>query len=304
MKKMKKTIVLILALVAMMSTSCTKPVGYGNIDIQISHTVNGNPLTIDSLCYVNEAGEQFLITEIQWFISRITLMDDQGNVYLLGHREMGTSFETPQEKIFYIDTNIPESLTLETAPLPSGHYTSLSFTFGLNQEDNQTGLFSDPPERDMFWPEPLGGGYHYMKLNGKYLDQNGMLHPMNIHLGIGQNEDHTEFFQNYFTVELPLDLDLEADATNVIHLDMNIDNWFRNPHTYSITAFGSAIMQNQEAQRILKENGHDVFSIATDNTMESPLKTTAELLRKAAPKPHFMTWENLKNTFSNIKERL
>ena len=286
-----KTRLFLLPLMLMSITACTKPIGYGDTEIRISYTANDHPLTIDSLCYTNEAGNRFLVTEIQWFISNITLFSEQGDEYVLA-------------KVFYIDTNIPESQRLIATSIPCQKYISMRFTFGLDQEDNVTGFFSNPPESNMFWPDPLGGGYHYMKLNGKYLDENDHLAPMNIHLGIGQNADQTVFYQNYFTVELPLDLDLEENATNVLYLDMNIDNWFRNPHTYDIVAFGSAIMQNQEAQQTLKENGNDVFSIKTNDDMNSPLKTTVELLHKAAPKPHFMTFENLKSTLSKIKESL
>ena len=285
----------------MIAVSCTKPVGYGDTEIHVSYTANGNPLMLDSLCYANETDNLFLVTEIQWFISKITLVSEQGDEYVLSHRDVTTLFEIPQEKIFYIDTNIPESQTLVTSSIPCQKYISMRFTFGLDRDDNVTGLFSDPPENNMFWPEPLGGGYHYMKLNGKYLDENGNLAPMNIHLGIGQNEDHTEFYQNYFTVELPLELDLKADDVNVINLDMNIDNWFRNPHTYDITAFGSAIMQNQEAQQILKENGHDVFSISTfDQPMEKIANIMKDLMHKAAPKPHFYTKKNMKDLFADF----
>ena len=42
------------------------------------------------------------------------------------------------------------------------------------------------------------------------------------------------------------------------------------------------------------------FTIEPDHSMESPLKTTVQLFHKAAPKPHFMTWENFKNTLANI----
>ena len=286
-----KTRLFLLPLMLMSITACTKPIGYGDTEIRISYTANDHPLTIDSLCYTNEAGNRFLVTEIQWFISNITLVSEQGDEYVLA-------------KVFYIDTNIPESQRLITTTVPCQKYISMRFTFGLDQEDNITGFFSNPPESNMFWPDPLGGGYHYMKLNGKYIDKSDHLAPMNIHLGIGQNEDQTVFYQNYFTVELPLDLDLEENATNVLYLDMNIDNWFRNPHTYDIATFGSAIMQNQEAQQMLKENGNDVFSIKTNDDMNSPLKTTVELLHKAAPKPHFMTFENLKGTLSKIKESL
>ena len=298
-KKMKNRLIVSLFILAMLATSCSKTVGYGDIEVHVDYSANGNPLVTDSLCYVNEAGNRFLVTEIQWFISKITLVSEQGDEYVLGHREVTTLFEIPQEKVFYIDTNLPESQTLIAASLPCQRYVSMHFTFGLDQDDNVTGFFTDPPESNMFWPDPLGGGYHYMKLNGKYLDPNGNLAPMNIHLGIGQNEDHTEFYQNYFTVELPLDLDLEEDATNVIHLNMNIDNWFRNPHTYDITAFGSAIMQNQEAQQILRENGQDVFTINTnDQPMNKIAKTMKGLMKKAAPKPHFYTKEHLEEVIT------
>ena len=274
MKKMKNGLIPFIFALAMMSASCTKTVGYGDTEIHISYTANRHPLTLDSLCYVNEAGNHFLITEIQWFISKITLVSEEGDEYVLG-------------KVFYIDTNIPESQTLATASIPCQRYVSMRFTFGLDQEDNVTGFFTNPPESNMFWPDPLGGGYHYMKLNGKYLDENGDLAPMNIHLGIGQNEDHTEFYQNYFTVELPLNLDLKEGA-NVIHLNMNIDNWFRNPNTYDINAFGSAIMQNQEAQRLLKENGHDVFDVSTATPKrDRVVQTLRGIMKKASPKPHF-----------------
>ena len=299
---MKKHLTLILLCLALMTASCTKPKGYGNLDVKISYSANGKPLIIDTLAYyTNEAGNHFLVTEIQWFISKITLVSEQGDEYVLGHREANTLFTTAQEHIFYIDTNIPESQTLEVAELLCGHYTSMCFTFGLDETDNQTGLFANPPERDMFWPEPLGGGYHYMKLNGKYLDENGTLIPLNIHLGIGQNEELSQFYQNYFTVELPLDFDIEENHDNRIFLDMNIDNWFRSPHVYDFVTDGSAIMQNQTAQTKLKENGSDVFSIKTTEDMKSIPEISRQIMKMAAPKPHFMTWENFKNTFSDIK---
>ena len=37
----------------------------------------------------------------------------------------------------------------------------------------------------MFWPEMLGGGYHYMKMNMIWSDTSA-LNPFNMHLGIGQ----------------------------------------------------------------------------------------------------------------------
>lgn len=298
MKKLRFSILLCLAFMAF---SCGKTTDYGNLDVRISYTVNNESLICDSMAYTNEAGNRFHVTEIQWFISNVTLKSDQGNEYILGHREVNTLFSVAQDHIFYIDTNIPESQTLEMASLPCGHYISMSFTFGLNHDDNVTGLFVNPPESNMFWPEPLGGGYHYMKLNGKYLDSDDNLVPLNIHLGIGQNETHTEFYQNFFSVELSIDLYLAANANNTINLDMNIDHWFCCPNIYDFNTFGSAIMQNQAAQNLLKENGNDVFSVTTTNPMKSFSEVGLQIMKMSAPEPQFFSWKHIKRIFSDLK---
>ena len=294
-------------LFALMLAACAKPKENAEIDLNIGYELNGQLLVTDTLCYVNEAGNRFLITEIQWFLSDIELLNQDGEWHKLRQRDATDSIALVTEHIFYIDTDLPESQTLRGKALPAGHYTALRFTFGLDENDNRSGLFNDPPEANMFWPEALGGGYHYMKLNGKYLDENEQLAPLNIHLGIGQNEDHTTFYQNYFTVTLPIDFIVAENTENQLFLTMIVDNWFRNPNLYDFNDWGSAIMQNQAAQQALKENGYDVFTIqTTENQNDIAMKKDEiieqfnGLMQKAAPKPHFWSWENVKERIRNL----
>ena len=302
---------LLVLLLALLATACTKHVEKAEIDLNIRYEVNGQPLVTDSLCYVNEAGNPFLITEIQWFLSDIQLLGQDGDWHALKQRWATDSIAELTESIFYIDTDIPESQTLHGKKIPVGHYTTLRFTFGLDENDNQTGLFNNPPESEMFWPDVLGGGYHYMKLNGKYVGSEGRLKPMAIHLGIGQNEDCTEFYQNYFIVELPIDFNVAANTENQLDLTMVVDNWFSNPHTIDFNEFGSHIMQNQTAQRLLNGNSKDVFKAEESSDNESntimkkdnkPAEKFKIVMQKAAPKPHFWTWENVKGRWTRIAE--
>lgn len=288
---MKKTKLIFILLAAMVLVSCKKPASYGELCVNIGYSVNGKALVTDSLCYRNEARNEFLITEIQWFISKMELQDERGE------------WVTLEPRFFYIDTNIPESQTLEIKSIPIGKYKTLRFVFGLDEDDNRTGLFTDPPESEMFWPDLLGGGYHYMKLNGKYLDVEDRLAPLAIHLGIGQNEDHSQYYQNYFTVKLPIDFTITETSENQLDLTMIIDNWFRNPNLYDFNEYGSHIMQNQAAQQALKENGNDVFRIGkpTDNENNTNMEKDnrfaekfKNVMQKAAPKPHFWTWKSVK----------
>ena len=285
---MKKAWLIIL--LSLLVASCAKKEENGFVDICVDYSVNNEPLITDTLCYHNEAENEFLITEIQWFVSKWELQDEQGRWIT-------------SDKIFYIDTNTPESQTLRIDSIPIGKYEKVRFTFGLDEIDNLSGRFSDPPESNMFWPEQLGGGYHYMKLNGKFVNEAGQLVPLNIHLGRLHEED------NHFTVQLPIDFSITENTENQLHLTMIIDNWFRSPNLYDFDEWGSAIMENPTAQRILKENGNDVFKIQNiekQNNMnrekEDILKGFSELMQKAAPKPHFWTWENTKERVQKIQD--
>ena len=131
-------------------------------------------------------------------------------------------------------------------------------------------MFVDPPEVNMAWPEVLGGGYHYLMLDGKWKDPSGILQPFNFHLGIGQlyhgpgyNTDSIyAFVQNYFRVSLPgSGFTLADNETMQFRLSMNIESWFETPEVFDFNHWGGAIMQDQAAMETARENGRDVFSI-------------------------------------------
>jgi frataxin-like iron-binding protein CyaY len=212
--------------------------------------------------YLNEAGNEYMITEVQYFISDLEIHYQDGSEYSI-EQDMG---------IHYIDSDIPETATWEIdEEIPAGVIDSISFTFGLDEATNITGLFPDAPESNMIWPDQLGGGYHYMKLNGKWLTVNNETRMFNFHLGIGQlyddNGQVTEFVQNYFRANTYLAIyssfiaSIEADQMNHLSVNMNIDSWFATPNTWDFDQVGGMIMQNQEAQQAAKENGFDVFAI-------------------------------------------
>ena len=105
----------------------------------------------------------------------------------------------------------------------------------------------------------------------------------------------------FFIVELPIDFTIVKSTENQLDLTMIVDNWFRKPNLYDFNEFGSAIMQNQDAQQTLKENGKDVFVTQNNKNQDNMniskndiLKGFNSLMQKAAPKPHFWTWKNVK----------
>jgi methanobactin biosynthesis MbnP-like protein len=229
-----------------------------SINLNFAHRVDGQAAQFDTMRYENPAGNPYLINEIQWFISDLTLIKTNGDSILIdGWKD-----------IHYIDTDLSETQTWKVYDnLPVGDYQEVRFTFGFTEEKNQSFMYVNPPERDMFWPEFLGGGYHYMKLNGKWKEPNGNITPFDFHMGIGQiyhsyPDSIIGFVQNYFRVTLPnSSFSLAKNESKNLHLIMNIENWFQNPNLYDHNIWKGYIMQNQEAMQLARENGRDVFSL-------------------------------------------
>ena len=231
----------------------------GKLTIHFEHFYNGQKLLTDTLLYNNEAGNLMMFTEIQYFISDVTLHAEDGSTYLIN----------AWKNIHYVDHDIPGTLSWEVYDdIPAGRYASVSITFGIDEDKNQSFIFVNPPESLMFWPEYLGGGYHYLKLNGKWEDPLQQLSPFNFHLGIGQQYDNEGniigFVQNYFRVTIPVSsLVIIGGKTGSLTLIMNVDRWFSGPNTWDFNYWGGDIMQNQAAMRAACENGLDVFTTST-----------------------------------------
>ena len=255
-----------LSLTASLIISCDDddngPTG-GKLMIKFEHQVAGEPLVLKEMKYENEAGNPFEVTEIQWFISDVTLHKTDGSSLLLDYDD---------DFVHYIDTNLPNTLEWEKKDnVPVGDYQGIAITFGIKGPKNLPDYFSDPPESLMEWPYHMGGdygGYHYMKLNGFWRNLESVRGAFNFHLGVGPKKDdqgNTIFVQNWFEVMLPNSSFSLADReTKEITIVMNVENWFTNPHTYDINDYDEGIMNNQDAQEISKMNGQqDVFSLGT-----------------------------------------
>lgn len=246
-------------LISFAVTSCNQneepEIKTGKVSFKFEHKVDGNPIEFDTLKYVNAAGNHYLVNVIQYFISDVKLWKN-GNPVQLGKTE----------DIHYVDTDIPG--TWEYHPgddITPDIYDSVTFIFGITEEKNKSFMFVNPPESYMFWPEYLGGGYHYMKLNGKWVDTDGVLQPFNFHLGIGQIYDDEgniiKFVQNYFEVSLPgSQLEIKENVTTTAVITMNVEEWFEDPNVFDFNYWGGHIMENQQAMQAAKENGHNVFS--------------------------------------------
>jgi len=261
------TLLILLMIIVFINFSCKKPqenspiAETGHITFKFTHVVDGQSLQKDTMIYVNAAGNHYSIYDLRYFISDVILHKSDGTKKLIDD----------WKDINYVDINIPSTLTWDVYDsIPVGAYDSISFTFGINAEKNKSFMFVNSPEVNMMWPDVLGGGYHYMMINGKWQDSLSLIENFNFHLGIGQlyKSNSTNcadsiyaFVQNYFNITLPnSSFTISEGTTRQIEIVMNIDSWFKTPYIYDHNYWGGSIMQIQPAMQMVKENGYDVFT--------------------------------------------
>ena len=243
---MKNTLLLFSAIVCLF-TSCEKDKDKAiatDITVNFNHTVNGSELVTNSIDYINEAGENYDIKTLKYLISEITLHSENGSSLLL-------------DEIHFIDISDESTFSFTYNDVPNNNYTSISFDMGLDSTKNKSNKYvNEDFHTTMFWPELNGGGYHYMKLEGAYINDSTFY---NTHTGGTMGGDYS--FKHLENISLKVDNDLEDVSVNI---NMELSNWYNSPQI-EFYSYGMGIMMNMTIQMNIQMNGvTDVFSVTID----------------------------------------
>ncbi|MDH5400386.1 MAG: hypothetical protein OEX02_19685 [Cyclobacteriaceae bacterium] len=220
-----------------------------------SHQVNGQALETNNLAYTNAAGNTFSVEKLQYIISNIELVKANGDILLI-------------DDYHFID--IADQASLSFSPdttLSKGDYKGIRLTFGLNEDQNTSGVYPELNALSWSWPDMLGGGYHFMKLEGKFEDNQGGISPFTTHMGTAREITATDtlFHANHVELILPEKAFTVGGAT-AIELIMDLGRWYDTPRTWNLDTLAVMIMPNYMAQKTLHENAHNVLSVGQINT--------------------------------------
>lgn len=230
----------------LMLSSCSNE--SANVTLYFEHQVDGIDLEIYSMNYTNNVGNNYDVRLLKYIISNIELINDKGEIFEL-------------DEIHYVDIENTNTLSLNnTFSIPCGNYESLNFTFGLDEEMNMSNEhIAESFHNSMAWPNQMGGGYHYMRLEGAYLNQQNEQNFYLTHTGA------TSGVPRHINYSIPLNLHAKEKEDYQLNLVMNINNWYSNPNTYNFEDYNDGIMGNPEAQQLLHENGYNVFNVEEYN---------------------------------------
>jgi cytochrome c peroxidase len=252
---------LVVGIVLVLGASCgesPKPEDptFGTLVIELGHEVSGEPLVLGRLTYTNTAGNRFAIDRLRYYVSDVVLHGAAGAEHTSG--------------VHYCDLSADATQRITLPDVPSGQYERISFVFGLDDTRNLTGALPSTPENDaMEWPAALGGGYHYMLLEGRFEDATGSERTCRVQTGRlvsgGTSTSH------YFEVTLPnSSVAIGTGTTHLLAL-MDVGGWFADP-PYDFNDYGTDMAASAAAQQILEDNGPHVFAPLTQDpvTIEFP----------------------------------
>ncbi len=210
----------------------------GNINLTINHKVDGQLLFFDTLKYTNLANNNFSITRVNYYLSNIKLSTNGVVKYT-------------SNQIVYIDARQqPISILLNNVPL--GNYQSISFNIGIDAANNQHGMIPNTDENiGMIWPEVMGGGYHFLKLEGQFLTPSNDRKGYAVHTGLNA----CLINHNPITINTTI----TENQTSTIGITMNINEWYKNPYTYNLFTDGNYTMGDTTTMMQITNNGKDVF---------------------------------------------
>jgi hypothetical protein len=223
--------------------ACKKDDGaapYAAATLELRHQVDGQNLIFDTLAYTNAAGERYSVTRLEYYLS-----------YFRFYRNKQLLFTA--DTVIYVDARTVISASI--GQLTTEPFDSVACYIGVDPTHNVHGKIpATAANVAMQWPVTMGGGYHFLKLEGHWQDS-GQTPGYALHLGT-----------NPFLV---------AAGARVSHsfgtegkklvVTMNLNEWFRTPAVYSLDGDGLYTMGDSVLMQKVATNGRDVLHMTSSN---------------------------------------
>lgn len=225
----------------------------GNVTLNFTENFAGTAVSsadFDQLNYTNAFGNVLSITKMQYMVSDVQFYKLNGDtIHIDGYHLIDMS------------DNATASYQLPVA-IEATQFKGIGMTFGFDTLDNVDGAYPDLNLASWASPMMLGGGYHQMKFEGRFIDSNTDTTSFQYHSlsTIRQiNGTDTTFHANSVNINMPNSFTIGGDAT--IEIKMDISQWFTGPNVWDLNAAYTMLMPNYAAQIDMAQNASTVFSV-------------------------------------------
>lgn len=208
------------------------------VSVNLSFECDGAALVKDQFNYTNAAGNNYSVNRLQFYLADFTLRKTDGT-------------EVKSDEVVYVDCFANKNLSFNLSKIPQGTYDRIKFCIGLPPSQNITGALPNTIDNtNMAWPDMMGGGYHFLKMEGQFKHA-GNTYGYALHLG---KNPHLVRIESSKSFNL-------TGTSSTLSMKMNINEWFRTPHTYDLNSDGNYTMGTDSLMLKIAENGTDVFII-------------------------------------------
>lgn len=217
----------------------------GNLKMEFSHFVDGQPILFDSTWFLNAHGDSFLVTAFRYYISNISLIRDDSFVY------------TEPESYHYVDAQLDNTRKITIAGVPTGTYTSVRFMIGVDSARNVSGAQTGDltPNNGMFWTWVTG--YLNAKMEGRSPQSSEPSKYLFFHIGGYQGANAG---QRWVTLPLNGGAHVRTGATPNIHYFANLNEWFRTPTVIDFSKMNEVMFESKDS-RSVADNYADMFTV-------------------------------------------
>ncbi|MCR5863241.1 hypothetical protein LRS05_14420 [Flavobacterium sp. J372] len=192
--------------------NAAQPNTYGDAEIYFDNGVAGDALTLGTT-YENSMGEKLTIERLNYIVSNIVLVD-----------ENGSEFTYPKEESYFVISEEADKLTVHLENVPAGNYKQLKFGIGVDQqrylqgETAQQSFWNLAAQHDLTWT--WSTGYKFILFEGTFTTpqspgEKGFM----VHQGSNTATD------NYreVTLTLPTTARVRPDAMPSIHIKSDVN---------------------------------------------------------------------------------
>jgi len=247
---------LLILVLAIGFSSCSKDNDDNDIaqlvtaQLSFNHQWDGEDIDIfnsSAIQYTNANGEMVSIERLRYLISELSFEQTDGTIIDI-------------EGYHLVDIDIQGALTFNTGiEIPAEQYTNVSFRFGFSDTANIDGAYTDLNVVNWGVPMMLGGGYHYMQMEGSFINDlneelNYQFHTIRAAENPGENVQNTD---TSFTVNLG---PLNATSSGAVVVNVDLAEWYKNPNVWNLNELYTMLMPNYDAQILMSQNGPSVFT--------------------------------------------
>ena len=207
------------------------------LTVSVTHSVDDSLLQLNNFNYHNFAGNVYEVLNLKYYLSDFRFFNSDGS-----------SVFDPQ--VILVDASRSSNL-LRFEGLTAGKYNKITFLIGIDSARNiHNGLPNTTENENMSWPVAMGGGYHFLKMEGHYL-KNNIETGYAIHLGKNKN---------LIAISINKPFEISESHKNQT-LNMNINEWFVNPNIWNFETDPNYTMSDDAAMLKISQNGTTVFSL-------------------------------------------